>query len=287
MLAIVREGNFSRAAVACNVSQPSITRAIRKLEEELGGLLFERRPGQVELTNLGRTLLPRLESVYRELGETIEEATKLNAQRKQSLRLGLMCTIGPRRLINLIGQVNARIPDLELVIEEGRAHSVIERLISDNIDVAIACLPQFPDEIAPLTLYSERYAVACRPDHRFARLAEVPFSELIAEDYLERLNCEFDDYYAAHFGDEAFDLKVRFSSEREDWVQAMIIAGFGIAIVPEQLPVLDGIVLRPITDPVMERRVSVLTVRGRMHSPVVESFVRTAAATKWMQTPGG
>jgi DNA-binding transcriptional LysR family regulator len=281
MLAIVREGNFSKAATACNVSQPSITRAIRKLEDELGGLLFERRPGHVELTQLGRTLLPRLETIYRDLLATIEEANRLNERRKQSLRLGLMCTLGPKRLIDLVRMINDRIPDLELIIEEGRAHEVIERLVADKVDVAIACLPSFPDEIAATRLYSERYAVAFATGHRLARLETVPFSELLAENYIERLNCEFDDYYASHFGDEPFDVTVKFSSEREDWVQAMIKAGFGIAIVPEHLPVAEGVETRVLSAPEMIRNASLLTVRGRRYTPAVEAFVRTATAMRW------
>lgn len=281
MLAIARERSFSKAAVACDVSQPSITRAIRKLEDELGGLLFERRPGQIELTMLGRNLLPRLENVFRELNETVEAANQHNAKRTQTLRLGLMCTLGPKRLIELIRVVSKRIPELELSVAEGRTHDMIDQLISDKIDIAVACLPKFPDELSALKLYSERYAVAFAPEHRFNAMSEVAFSELIAEDYLERLHCEFDDYYAAHFGDEPFDLNVRFSSAREDWVQAMIMAEFGIAIVPENLPLMNGIETRPIVEPEMVRHVSLLTVRGRRHTPAVEAFVRAAMSMKW------
>lgn len=281
VLAVVREGNFSRAAEACNVSQPSITRAIRKLEGELGGLLFNRRPGAIELTQLGRSILPRLESVYDGLLATLSEAAELSSQKKQRLRIGLMCTLGPERLIAIIDQMAKRLPDVELTLEEGKAHAVVERLIADHFDVAIACLPRFPEEIAPTPLYAEKYAVALPQGHRFEAMVEVPFSELIGEHYLERLNCEFDDYYAAHFGDQPFSLRTRFSSEREDWVQALIQTGYGIAIVPEFLPVAQGVVTRPLTDPQMIRVVSLLTVRGRPYGSAVDSFVRAASTLKW------
>ncbi len=94
-LAVVREGNFSKAALTCNVSQPSITRAIRKLEHEVGGVLFDRRPSGASLTHLGSSLLPRLETLHQELERALADAQAINARRTQLVRVGLMCTIGP------------------------------------------------------------------------------------------------------------------------------------------------------------------------------------------------
>jgi len=279
-LAIVREGSFSRAAVACGVAQPSITRAIRRLEVEFGGLLFDRRRNRVELTELGRSLLPRFQRVEAEVAEAFRDATRFTTEKKQLLRLGVMCTLGPKRLLELVDAASTRIEGFELRLNEGKARIIMEQLIADRFDVAIACLPKFPEEICAQVLFTERYTVAFRPGHRFERMREVPFDELIGEDYLERLNCEFDEYYAEHFGDQAFDLNVRYSSEREDWVQAMIVAGFGIAIVPEFLPMLPGIATRPLSQPAMSRQVSVLTVRGRRHAPAAETFIRAAATLK-------
>jgi DNA-binding transcriptional LysR family regulator len=277
-LAIVREGSFNRAAVACEVSQPSITRAIRKLEEELGGPLFDRHRSRVELSELGRRVLPRLERIHGEVDQTLKDAAHLSTMHGRQLRLGLMCTLGPRRLIDLVEATSRRVKNVELSIGEGKARQILDDLIADKYDVAIVALPKLPDEVTSIPLHTERYSVAFRPGHRFEQFDEVPFDELIAERYLDRLNCEFDDYYAAHFGDQPFDLDIRYSSEREDWIQAMLIAGFGVAIVPEFLPVMPGILLRPITQPTMERHVSIITVRGRPHAPAVAAFVRAATA---------
>ena len=129
--------------------------------------------------------------------------------------------------------------------------------------------------------FRERFGVAFRPGHRFEKLGEVPLDEIIGESYVERLNCEFDDYFAMHFGDRQFPLDIRFSSEREDWVQAMILAGLGVSFVPEGLPLRSGILSAPICQPAMHRDVALLTVRGRPHSVAVDSFVRAAASVQW------
>jgi DNA-binding transcriptional LysR family regulator len=97
LLAIIREGNFSRAAAACNVSQPSITRAIRKLEYELGGLIFDRRPGNLELTQLGHLIVPGLQRISADVDETVRTARMVNTTKRHLLRVGLMCTLGPVR----------------------------------------------------------------------------------------------------------------------------------------------------------------------------------------------
>lgn len=279
-LAIVREGSFSRAADACRVAQPSITRAIRRLEADLGGILFDRRRNRVELTELGRSVLPRLERVDAELSEVARSAAELTDMRKHLLRLGLMCTLGPSRLLELLDATSRRIEGLELRLSEAKARSIVEDLIADRIDIAIACLPNYPEEISYKPIFSERYAVAFRGGHRFERMDEVAFDELVGERYLERLNCEFDEYYADYFGDRPFDLDVRYASEREDWIQAMILAGYGIAIVPERLAILPGILTRPLSQPTMIREVAILTVRGRRHSPASEAFIRAASCLK-------
>lgn len=281
LLAVVREGTFSKAAVACNVSQPSITRGIRKLEQEFGAPLLDRRSGGVFLTRLGREVLPRLEAAFGEIENVLAEAEGQNKHNMQRLRVGLMCTIGPRNLLDLVQAVQSRVPDLDLRIEEGRAREIIDRLIADEVDIAIACLPGFPDEVSSRPLFRERYAVAFAPGHRFELMDQVPFQELIGEKYLERLHCEFDDYYAAHFGEQPFDLDIRFSSEREDWIQAMIAAGLGVAILPEFLPVTSGILTRPISEPEMVREISLVSVRGRPHTQAVAAFSRVAASIKW------
>ncbi len=278
-LAIVREGSFNRAALACDVSQPSITRAIRKLEEELGGPLFDRNRNRVELSELGRRLLPRLERIYSEVDETLKDAAILNTSRGRRLRLGLMCTLGPKRLLELVEATTRSNAKIELSICEGKARKILDDLIADKFDVAIVALPILPEEVASLPLHDERYVVAFRAGHRFESMDEIPLDELTAESYLERINCEFDEYYAAHFGDRPFDLNIRYSSEREDWIQAMILAGFGVAILPELLPVAPGILTRPIIQPALTRQVSIITVRGRPHAPAVTSFIRTATAS--------
>lgn len=280
-LAVVKEGNFSRAAAACNVTQPSLTRGVRKLEADVGGLLFDRKAQGSELTELGRVLLPRLERAHSAVAEALAEAHGARFAKKRRLKVGLVCTLGPQRLVELFARLEKSLPEFELSLTETKAREVIDQLLAEEIDVGISCQPSYPEEVAVTPLFRERFAVAFRPGHRFEAVSEVELDEMIGENYLERLSCEFDDYYMAHFGDRAFPLNVRYSSEREDWVQAMLLTGLGISFVPEFLPLMPGILKRPIVQPEMWREISLLTVRGRPRSPVADMFVRIANSHKW------
>ncbi len=282
-LAVAEHKNFTRAAQHCGVSQPAITRAIRKLETELGGLLFDRRPGRTALTELGRKLMPRLEKAYVEVGKAKETANALSDARKHMLRLGVMCTVSPTHIATLLEKLKHKVPDLVITLLDVKSSEVVELLLADEIDIGLSAWPEYPEDIAPVPLFRERFAVAFAKGHIFEKLPAVPLEQLSGESYLDRLGCEFDEYFALEFGDFAIDLDIRFSSEREDWIQAMIKAGAGCSILPEFTPVLDGIETRPLTEPDVIRQVSLLTARGRIFSPVTEAFVRLARAHTWQK----
>ena len=120
-LALCEELNFTRAAERCHVAQPSLTRAIKQLEDEMGGALFHRERANTHLSELGRTLKPYLEQVYRRAEEAKREAQEFIRLQKTPLRLGLMCTIAPTNLLDLIAAVRTRHPGIELQIIDAAA----------------------------------------------------------------------------------------------------------------------------------------------------------------------
>jgi DNA-binding transcriptional LysR family regulator len=109
----------------------------------------------------------------------------------------------------------------------------------------------------------------------------VPFRELAGESYVERMLCEFDDHREAVLPGQDVDVEVKFRSEREDWVQALLAAGVGCAVMPEFLPRLPGVVLRLIVEPEVSRTVSLVTVAGRRQTPAARAMVQLARAYRW------
>lgn len=273
--------NFTRAAELCNVTQPALTRAIQKLEDELGGPLFCRERNNTHLTDLGRLMRPYLETVFSASEDARARAAELARLEDAPLTVGIMCTIGPARLVGLLNRLNAEFPTLQVSLREGRADKLVAELEGGALDLAIVAHPTWSERLTPRPLYSERYVIAFRDGHRFGQMNAVPFDALDGEDYVQRVNCEFPEHFSALGLEDTTRCTVRYRSEREDWVQAMILAGLGCAVMPEYLPVMPGIATRLIVAPEVTRTVSLVTVAGRRFSPAVQAFVRTVQHHDW------
>lgn len=285
-VAVAETLNFTRAAELCDVSQPSLTRAIRKLEDELGGPLFRREGRASHLTELGRVVRPRLEAALTLTEAARSEALDFSQMVNATLTLGCMCTIAPMRVIGLIEFFSRQAPQLNLNVREASGRALVDLLVSGEIDIALVALPTYPDALKAEPLFTERYVITFPSGHRFQELDCVKLADLDGERYLQRLNCEYLDFLQAEGHVDTTEPNVRFQSEHESWVQAMVLAGLGCAVMPESLARHPGLQSRPLTDPKISRTVSVVTRRGRMHTPVVDFFIRLCRKIDWSEIVG-
>src|SRR3954462_14975738 len=127
-VALARELNFTRAAEQCNVSQPALTRAIQQLEHELGGPLFHRERGNTHLSELGRMMLPFLETIHAQTLAARQQAKAVKKLEKATLTIGAMCTIGCNLMASLIVRFRAAHPDVEVIVRDGGAPEMIDML---------------------------------------------------------------------------------------------------------------------------------------------------------------
>ena len=280
-LAVCESENFTRAADACNVAQPSLTKAIKKLEEEFGGPLFYRERHRTQLTDLGRRLKPHFETVFAATAAAKADADGFRADEAMAIDLGVMSTIGPAMMVDFFARLRQQNPDLDIRIREAPGKDLVEALRVGEIDTGLIGLPHLPDDLRALPLFTERYTITFAKGHAFERLNAVPVTALDGIDYLQRVHCEFMDHFDALGADWTFKTNVRYSSEREDWIQALVVAGLGCSIMPEHLPVLPGISSRPIADPEVSRTISLVTVAGRRHSTALETMIRLAGTFPW------
>jgi LysR family hydrogen peroxide-inducible transcriptional activator len=280
-LTLCRELNFTRAAELCHVSQPALTKAIKTLEEELGGELFRRERGNTHLTDLGRLIQPHFEQVFTATETAREEAESFRKVKKATLRLGVMCTISPHVMIGFLRAVRERLPAVDLAINEHPGTALMEVMMKGGLDIALIGMPKLPPRLDAIPLYTERYGVAFAKGHRFEKLNAVPARELADENYVERILCEYQEHWDAMKLGWDFDVNVRFRSEREDWVQAMLAAGMGCAIIPEFMPRLSGIALRLLIEPEVGRTISLVTVAGRRQTPAIKAVVELAKRYRW------
>jgi DNA-binding transcriptional LysR family regulator len=275
--------NFTRAAEYCNVSQPALTRAIQHLEGKLGGPLLHRERGNTHLTELGRIMQPYFRQVLEQMNEARQKARSFAKLDATTLTIGLMCTIGPHRLINLFSSFVRMHEGIEIYLKDAPASALEEYLAKGEIDVAIFCRPDdLSDRFHTLPLYRERFVVAIGPGHPLERANAVRIRDLHQQNYLARANCEYYEYLRGlreQIGH--VELKRPYTSERDDWIQCMVLAGLGFTYIPEYAVTVPGILTRPLIDPEVYRTVSLVTVRGRPHSPAVGAFLREAKRYRW------
>ena len=274
-LALCETLNFSRAAESCNVSQPSLTRAIKGLEEEFGGALLHRERNHTHLTELGRLIRPFLQQVLSQSLEAKQRAEAFANLESVTLTIGVMCTIGPQHLVDLMRTFHHEHPGIDLRLRDGRAEDLQLWLDQGDVDIALFGLPDpIPERYHALALYSERFVIAFSPGHRFEALASVRAKDLDGERYLSRINCEFGDHMIEIYEGLGVELTRPFRSEREDWILSMASAGLGFSFVPEFSIDLPGLLTRPLVEPEVTRTIHLVTVRGRPHSPAVGAFLQ-------------
>jgi len=283
-LALNKTLNFTKAAETCNVTQPALTRAIQKMEDELGGLLFSRERNNTHLTALGRLLEPHLSEVLARTQSAKETATRFLRLDSAQLKLGVMCTIGPMRFVSFLSRFRADNPGIEITMTEAPGARICELLQKGEIDIALVARPDgFAPPLQSQPLYRERFLVACSAGHPFARKNAVAMSEMDGQPYLSRINCEFYDVLRDTCRASGARMLGAFRSEREDWILTMVAAGMGVCFLPEFSATIPGVVVRPAISPSVEREVCLVTVAGRRWSSPLSAFVRAARLYRWPQ----
>jgi LysR family hydrogen peroxide-inducible transcriptional activator len=239
VVAVARERHFGRAADACFVSQPTLSVAVRKLEDELGVSLFERGPGEVTVTAVGQRIV---EQAHRVLEEA-EGVRRLARQGKDPLvgplRLGAIYTVGPYLLPHLVPLVAERAPDMPVMIEENFTAVLAERLKRGDLDLIVISLPFASPGIVTRPLYDERFVVLLPTSHPWEARTSIGVADLAGENVLllGSGHCFRDQVLKACPGclqtDAASDgLQRRFEGGSLETIRCMVASGVGITVLP-------------------------------------------------------
>lgn len=282
VLAAAETLNFTRAAERCNVSQPALTKAVKSLEAELGAAIFTREGKRIGLSDFASSILPTLRQMqdHAERAKTIAQEYRLLD--KVPVRLGVLGTIGSVRIARYLAAFQAAFEGVEVEVSEAPLPQLLNRLDKGELDLAVVN----PFEGVPVSfhvhpLYTEKYVAVLPPDHALAGRNTVRLKELSGQPYVDRLSCEMREMFAAICDDHEVELYARFRSEREDWVQAMVLARIGIAVMPEYSVTVPDLLQRAIVDPAISRTIALINVPGRPFTQATAAMVRTAQAFKW------
>ena len=281
-LALARTLNFTRAAEQCNVTQPALTKAVQKLEQELGGALIHRERHLTQLTELGRMILPTLEKIF-----AAAEAVRLQARSYQKktiapLKIGLVPSVSAALITELLLEVERIIPDLRVDLREADANGLIAMLLDGEINAAlIGDAVELPERIDRWRLFEERYVLVLSLKHPMAGQTVIQVQDLREVIFLERVGCDVAGRFKqACFADHPGP-KVVHRSDQERYLQEMASAGFGAILAPEHAPRLPSLAAIPIEGDPVRREVQLLAVAGRQYSPALDAFIKVARVRDW------
>ncbi|WP_341676932.1 hydrogen peroxide-inducible genes activator [Niveibacterium sp. SC-1] len=267
IVALARERHFGRAAERCNVSQPTLSVAVKKLEEQLGVLLFERSAADVKLTAIGQRVVEQAERVLLEAQQIKEIAEAGKDPLSGPLRLGVIYTIAPYLLPGLIPLMRERAPKVPLLIHENYTARLLESLKRGELDVVIAALPLEEPGIVAQPIYEEPFRVVMPTGHKWAEEVTIPAGRL-AEEPLLLLgagNCFRDQVLeacprCATGGGSSLQKTLEGSSL--ETIRHMVATGVGVTVLPsaaaDVLPGAQNLVeVRPFAAPEPTRTVAI------------------------------
>jgi LysR family transcriptional regulator, hydrogen peroxide-inducible genes activator len=234
IVALAQEGNFSRAAERCSVSQPTLSVAIARLEDELGVPLFERGKGFVGVTAIGTQVVEQARVALREAEKVRQVALAGRDPLDGPLRLGVIHTVGPYLLPQLIRSLKAIAPQMPLLIEENMTANLADMLGENELDVLIIALPFDVPGVLTRALYDESFKVVVPRGHRWEGLPALGADEIDGEEMLllKAGNC---------FRDQVIGACPQVSTPESDvrlghsigTIRCMVASGLGVSVLPE------------------------------------------------------
>jgi LysR family hydrogen peroxide-inducible transcriptional activator len=294
IVAVARERHFGRAAGACFVSQPTLSVAVKKLEDELGVTLFERSAGEVTVTPIGERIVSEAQRVL----EQVQTIKQLAEQGKDPLsgplRLGAIYTISPYLLPCLIPALRAAAPQMQLLLEENYTARLAEMLKQGDIDVAVVSEPFREGGIATQAIYDEPFVVATPKGHAWEKQKAVDASQLEEENVLllSPGNCFRDQVLQTcpELNREALmagsSLQRTLQGSSLTTIRHMVAGGIGVTVLPaSSITTADDQLLsiRPFTEPSPVRRVILAWRRNFPRREAIEA-VRKAILNSRLPT---
>ena len=272
-LALAKSLNFTRAAEACHVTQPALTKSIQKLEDELGGPLLLRERGNSQLTELGRTMVPLLTRTFEAATAARQGAAQFHRQGSAPLRIGIGAWVPPCSTVPLIRALHPRFPTLELSVRQGGMAALNEWLIGSEIDVAFVVDAEgLTDRANSWPLFGDEMVAVLPSGHSLDDRASLPRAALEAHPMVGRIDAEA----APAPGFKAF----RHLAATEEHVWPLVQSGLGVALSTARRGVPGPLVCKPF-DPACRLEVRIAAMPGRPAAAAADALLKLARARDW------
>jgi DNA-binding transcriptional LysR family regulator len=259
---LCRTLNFTRAAELCNVTQPAFSRAVQKLEAELGGALLFRERNLTQLTELGRSVRPHLEAMLDAADAARALAAAKATRMTASLKIGLGPGIGAASVAAAVREVAAALPDVAIHFDEAGPAVLVEEI---------------PDRLNRWPLYTDRAVAVLPPGHGLLGLNAVAAENILDQTVLVG---DFCGGFAGRLAAGGFSLRVQKCTGGVSQILDLVAAGLGVALLSDRLRLAPPLASRPFVEPELPRNVLLTVVAGRPLNPAAASFVKLCRAAR-------
>ncbi len=290
IVAVARERHFGRAAEKCFVSQPTLSVAVKKLEDELGVALFERGPSDVTVTPVGARVVGQAQRVLEEAAAVKSIAASGRDELAGPLRFGAIYTMGPYVMPQLIPLLRQRAPAMPIILQENYTARLAELLKNGDLDVILLSLPYAEAGIVTQAVYDEPFRILLPAEHPWAKKSRVPARDLCRETLLllSAGNCFRDQVLrtcadAARATDNSIQQSLEGSSL--ETIRHMVASGVGITVLPSSAAdarTADNklVAVRPFSAPEPSRRAALAWRRSFPRPRAVEAVRQALLACK-------
>ncbi|WP_151636757.1 hydrogen peroxide-inducible genes activator [Noviherbaspirillum aerium] len=290
IVAVAREKHFGHAAEACFVAQPTLSVAIKKLEDELGVTIFERGGTEISMTPLGSQIVAQAERVLEQTAAIKEIAKQNKDPLAGPLRLGVIYTVAPYLLPPLVKTMIETVPQMPLVLQENFTTKLIELLRQGELDAAIMALPFADQGLMVQPLYDEPFVVALPKHHAWASRDAIDAEELKSETMLLLGNghCFRDQVLEvcpemARFSTSGDGIARTFEGSSLETIRHMVASGIGITVLPQasvpDMQAKDGMLRYvPFKEPGPSRRVVIAWRKSFTRRPAIEAVRQAVLA---------
>jgi DNA-binding transcriptional LysR family regulator len=282
-LAVARTLNFTRAADECNVTQPSLTRAIKQLEAELGGDLF-RRERPAGLTELGQRMHPLLTQCYEAAAGARSLASSFKSGEIGALRIALTHSVDLSLLIPFLDQIKRQFNRVEFKFFRGNSREVAEMLKKGDVELGIAAeLDEGWDRLDTWPLFTEDFQLVISRQHRLAENKRVDFEDLRSESLLSRNYCEYAGRLDASFRGHGLNVDRGHEIPSERDLIELVRADIGVAVMPATSPIPETLKRTAIDGLDVRRTIHLYGVAGRERTAVGSAAMRLLRGADWQQ----
>lgn len=285
IVAVAQERNFRRAAEKSFISQPALSLAIQKLEEELGLKIFERGKGEISITPIGNAIVEQAQRVLEEANHIREIAAHGQNQLTAPLRIGIIYSVGPYLLPNLIPTLKKIAPAMPLDVEENITANLDTLLRNGKLDVIVIALPFGDANILTRSLYDEPFDVVVNTDHRWANRRSIKAHELAEENVLllDSGHC-----FSNQVVEACPDLNRKKADSQHgtslETIRNMVASGLGITVLPASANSeryrSSLLKIIPFSKPVPSRRIALAWRKSFARTKAIEALVQAVLQAK-------